>query len=399
MANKIMLTDTYIKSLKTDKRTEIYDDTKGAEGLVLRVTTTGFMRLAAIALLFLSIIAFSPSVTNAPAPALQDAPEGTFTIAVIPDTQRYHGPGSGRDDESGEPRNPAFESRTIWLADNLDAQRIVFVTHMGDIVDKNNHYQWPIARANMDRFHGRVPYGIAIGNHDMVNRTGNSSLFQEYFGAERYVDKPWYGGTYEGHPKYGPAVSGNNANSYQLFSAGGLDFVIIHVECNAPDDVLSWVDGVLEAHQSRMAIISTHMYLGGIERKGSEEPQGRMRWKKVHGDRGNTPQEMWDKSFSKHPNIFLILCGDQSASITHHQQSRGKHGNLVHEVLQDYPRHADDSDWIRLFRFYPEKKKIKAITYSPAQDKLADGMRHVMSREDHQFKLDISETIAKYKEQ
>ncbi len=39
--------------------------------------------------------------------------------------------------------------------DNLDSQRIVFVTHMGDIVDINNHYQWQIVRENMDRFHCR----------------------------------------------------------------------------------------------------------------------------------------------------------------------------------------------------------------------------------------------------
>ncbi|MCL4691675.1 MAG: hypothetical protein KJ060_04095, partial [Candidatus Hydrogenedentes bacterium] len=52
----------------------------------------------------------------APVPAsaepLGPAPEGTFTFAVIPDTQRYLGPGSGQEDESGEPSNPAFDSRT-----------------------------------------------------------------------------------------------------------------------------------------------------------------------------------------------------------------------------------------------------------------------------------------------
>ncbi len=335
------------------------------------------------------------------AEALTEAPEGTFTIAVIPDTQRYHGPGSGRGDESGEPRNPAFDSRTRWLAENLDAQRIVFVTHMGDIVDRNNHYQWRIARENMDRFHGRVPYGIAIGNHDMTG-AGNSSLFQQYFGAERFEGKPWYGGTYEGRPDHGPQISGNNANSYQLFSASGLDFVIVHVECNAPDDVLEWVDRVLEEHRGRMAIVSTHMFLGPVPRPPSRAvwlkvPQGRMQWKKVHGDRGNTPQEMWDKCFSRHSNLFLVLAGDQSGVIALRQESRGEHGNLVYEVMQDYPRDADDSDWLRLFRFDPNRKEVRVFTYSPAQDRLCDGMRHVMQPDDHQFILDISEAIADHR--
>ncbi len=332
-----------------------------------------------------------------PAEILAPAPEGTFTIAVIPDTQRYLGPGTGRGDERGEPRNPAFESRTSWLAANRAAQRVVFISHMGDIVDKNEHRQWRIARENMDRFHGQAPYGISVGNHDMVGNTGDSSLFQEYFGAERYKDQPWYGGTYAGRPGHAPKVSGNNANSYQLFSAGGLDFIIAHVECNAPDDVLGWVDEVLEAHRDRMAIISTHMYLGGIERKGADQPQGRMRWKKVHGARGNTPQQMWEKSFSKHANLFLVLCGDQSASITHRQTSRGAHGNQVHEILTDYPRHADDSDWLRLLRFHPGKGHIEVLTYSPAQGRLCEGIGHVTEWSDHQFQLDISVAIADHR--
>jgi len=344
-------------------------------------------------------ISLAGTATGAGAVSLDAAPDDTFTIAVIPDTQRYLGPGSGRGDESGEPRNPAFDTRTVWLADNLESQRIVFVTHMGDIVDRNEHRQWRVARENMDRLHGRVPYGISVGNHDMVNNTGDSRLFQEYFGAERYAETSWYGGTYEGRPGHAPQVSGHNANSYQLFSAGGLDFIIVHVECNAPDDVLAWVDGVLDDHRDRMAIVSTHMYLGGIETRGADQPQGRMQWKKVHGDRGNTPQHMWEKSFSKHPNLFLVLCGDQSASITHWQTSQGEHGNPVHEILTDYPRHADDSDWLRLLRFHPEEERIAALTYSPAQDRLCDGIRHVTEWSDHQFELDISAAIADHRMQ
>ena len=329
---------------------------------------------------------------------LSEAPPGTFTVAVIPDTQRYLGPGTGREEEAEAVSNPAFDTRTRWLAEHLEAQRIVFVSHMGDIVDKNEHVQWRIARENMDRFHGRVPYGISVGNHDMV-RDGNSTLFQEYFGAERFSGMPWYGGSYAGHPEEGPAFSGNNANSYQLFSAEGLDFLILHLECNAPEDVLAWADGVLEVHRNRLAIITTHMYLGGIERRGAEEPQGRMQWKKVHGERGNTPQELWEKSFRKHPNLFLVLCGDQSASITHHQTSEGAQGNAVHEILTDYPRTADDSDWLRLLRFHPAEGKLEVWTYSPAQDRLCDGLAHVPAWNDHQFTLDISGAIADHRAQ
>lgn len=351
----------------------------------------------------LAIVGSLVVLVAAPVPAgaetLGPAPEGTFTFAVIPDTQRYLGPGSGREDESEEPSNPAFDSRTTWLADNLEAQRVVFVTHTGDIVDRLNDFQWQIARENMDRVHGKVPYGIVVGNHDMERESGDSSMFQKYFGAERYEGEPWYAGTYAGLPDLAPAVSGNNANSYQLFSAEGLDFVIVHVECNAPDDVLAWVDDVLETHRDRMAIIATHMYLGGIPRKGIDVPQGRMEWKKVHGERGNTPQQLWDKCFRNHPNVFLIVCGDQSISITHHQTSLGKNLNPVHEVLTDYPRDRDESDWVRLFRFVPVEHKIQVWTYSPAQDALCEQAGHIAGRRYHQFDLDIAKAIAFHRAQ
>jgi hypothetical protein len=355
-------------------------------------------RLAARIGLLLSFLLIA--AVPAPAESLDAPPEDAFTIAVIPDTQRYLGPESGREGNSGPARNPAFDSRTTWLAENLVDQRIVFVSHMGDITDRNNTHQWGLARENMDRLHGKVPYGISVGNHDFVVRdAGDSSRFQEYFGADRYVDFRWYGGTYGGLPGHQPEVSGNNANSFQLYAAGGLNVIHLHLECNAPDNVLAWADETLAAHRDRMAIITTHMYLGGIKKKGADIPQGRMQWKKVHGDRGNTPQQLWDKCFSKHPNLFLILCGDQSASITHHQTSTGEHGNPVHEILTDYPRDADESDWVRLLRFLPDEEKIEVKTYSPAQNKLCEGMRHVPDWEDHQFDLDISRAIADHLEQ
>ena len=139
------------------------------------------------------------------------------------------------------------------------------------------------------------------------------------------------------------------------------------------------------------------MYLGGLERFGSGEPQGRMLWKKVHGERGNTPQQLWEKCLSRHPNLFLVLCGDQSASIAHRQESRGLAGNLVHEILQDYPRGSDDSDWIRLLRVDPAAGRLRVITFSPAQNRVCDGLAHLKDPGQHQFDLEIGEVLAAYR--
>jgi len=281
----------------------------------------------------------TPAVAAAEDDRLDGAPEGAFTIVVIPDTQHYTGKGTkATPDEQGPITNEYFATHTQWIVDNLARQRIVFVSHVGDIVDKNVREQWVVARRCMDVLHGKVPYGISVGNHDM-KADGDSTPFQEYFPASRFRSFDWYGGCFEpDRPE--PTVSGNNANSYQLFSAGGLDFIFLHLECNAPDDVLAWADGVLTKHADRRAIVTTHMDLGPIDepktsRDFFELPKGKMTWTKIHGDRGNSAVEMWDKCFRKHKNLFAVCCGDQSRSSAWYEKSTGDHGNTVHEMLSD----------------------------------------------------------------
>lgn len=296
--------------------------------------------------------------------ALDPAPEGSFTVAVIPDTQHYRGRGTKAQRDSEDPvTNPNFEALTPWIVRNLRSQRIVFVTHVGDIVDINTPDQWQVARECMDVLHGVVPYGISVGNHDMTS-AGDSSLFQQYFGSERFEHFRWYGGAYPGNDELGPAVSGNNANSYQLLSAEGVNLIFLHLECNAPDDVLAWAAEVLEEHADRWAFITTHMYLGPLETPTTAEgwfddPKGRMRWHKIHKERGNTPQELWEKLFSRHPKIVAVQAGDQSRTQAIRRRSRGIEGNIVNEMMFDYGGGRN----IRLLRFMPTQNRVQAITW------------------------------------
>jgi hypothetical protein len=171
--------------------------------------------------------------------ALDSAPKDSFTVVMMSDTQGYLGKGTHLTPDSElETANPVFDAETKWIVGNIQAQHIVFVTHGGDITDVNNPFQWQLAQHYLDRFQGVIPYGLVVGNHDMT-ASGDSSLFQKYFPASRFQGFKWYGGYYKGQEGH-PEISGNNTNSYQLFSAGGINFVILHLECNAPDDVLAW---------------------------------------------------------------------------------------------------------------------------------------------------------------
>ncbi|WP_237226357.1 metallophosphoesterase [Rubinisphaera sp. JC750] len=343
---------------------------------------------AAFAGMLLTGCTSTPAQADPPA-ELTSAPAGTFSIVVIPDTQRYLGKATKSTPESDKPvSNIVFNNHTRWIADNVDGQNIVFVSHVGDIVDRNNHEQWKVARECMDRLHGLVPYGISVGNHDMTSG-GDSTLFQEYFPRSRFEDFAWYGGCFEpDRPE--TTISGNNANSYQLFSAGGKDFVFLHLECNAPDDVLAWADSVLEEHADRKAIITTHMGLGPIEKPESHEgfvndPKGRMQWIKIHGSRGNTPQQMWDKCFSQHKNVFMVCNGDQSRTTAMYQKSTGVNGNTIHEFLSDYT----SSGPLRIYRFHPQQNELEVITYDTSKAKLCLDHQYVPGWENHQFKVSL----------
>ncbi len=317
---------------------------------------------------------------------LPPAPAGSFSVVVIPDTQAYKGRGTKAEPNSeADVTNQVFDAYAKWIADNVERQRIVFVSHVGDIVDKNVPEQWEIARRCMDRLHGQVPYGISVGNHDMGSN-GDSSLFQRYFPESRFKGFAWYGACFENEGD-DQSISGNNANSFQLFSAEGLDFVFVHLECNAPDNVLAWVDQVLERHADRRALVTTHMGLGPRDRPQTsrdffDAPKGRMQWKKRHGERGNTPEQIWQKCYSKHQNLFIVFCGDQSRTQAMHQTTPGEHGNSIHEVLSDY-----GSAGLRVYRFVPKENLIHVFTYSPLQRKLCEGTSIVADRAQHQFTL------------
>jgi hypothetical protein len=150
---------------------------------------------------------------------LPPAPESSFSIVVIPDSQKYLGRGTKMQPKStNEVTNAALHQHTRWIVDNLNRQRIVFVSHVGDIVDKNVPEQWTVARQCMDRLHGRVPYGIAPGNHDH-GRATQTTLFQQFFGAARFAGMPWYGGAGGGSPGWRGWAAGSPATATRRLPA------------------------------------------------------------------------------------------------------------------------------------------------------------------------------------
>lgn len=318
-------------------------------------------RIAAV--VFLIVL----SRSAATAEHISELPDGAFSMVVMPDTQAY----------VTEKSEFYFDAEISWILDQREQQNIVIVSHVGDIINRyETDSEWEIAGRQMKRLSGKIPFGISVGNHDMLS-SGESLKFQKTFPASLFEQESWYGGQVK-----------DNANSCQLLSAGGMQFVILHLECNAPDEVLEWASSVLDQHADRRAMITTHMYLGPQDRPQDsrdyfDAPKGRMQWHKRHGKQGNTPQQMWEKCFRRHRNLFLICCGDQSRTQAMHRTVEGDHGNPVHECLSDYR-----DGYLRIYRFRPADNQIQVMTYSPHLKQLCTGTKIVPDEKLHQFVLD-----------
>jgi len=254
-----------------------------------------------------------------------------FTIVVVPDTQGYvmYYPW-------------LFDNQTQWIVDNVEALNIVFVTHLGDLVDSyDNITQWEYANASMSKLGDNVRWAVLPGNHDgYYGDPDDLANYEKYFGCERFSGKSWYGGTYK---------TGDNRNSYQLFSAGGDDYLIFHIQYKPSDDVLFWASNVIDQHPDRRVIVSTHDYI-----KGPIDPDRR----------SDIGERIWHSLIKQHADqIFLVLCGHAGTQST---LIDTVDGHVVYQLLSDYQNASNiESGWLRLLEFCPAQDKIYVKTYSP----------------------------------
>ena len=137
-------------------------------------------------------------------------------------------------------------------------------------------------------------------------------------------------------------------DSYQLFSSGGLDFIIVNLEINPPSSVVTWANGLLTTYASRRAIVVTHDYLTG---RGPVR-----RW----------ATSLWTNLVSGNCNVFMVLSGHATEEAS--SPTRGGSCQPVHQVLQDYQSRANGGDgWLRYFTFKPSQNKIYAFTWKVPQ--------------------------------
>ena len=124
-------------------------------------------------LLILLLTAFAHAAELPPLPA------GAFTVVVIPDSQGYLGLGTKIEEQSTAPvTNPWLENHVKFIREHRDDQNIVFVTHVGDIVEKDREPEWAIAKQHLDQLRGVV----RPVERDARRGDGHAVALQDLFG-------------------------------------------------------------------------------------------------------------------------------------------------------------------------------------------------------------------------
>lgn len=285
------------------------------------------------------------------------APVGDYdySFAVIGDTQTMC-----------EKDPAAMESIYDWLVDNKDTQKIKYVMGLGDITDDSTDREWEDSNNFISKLNGKIPYSICRGNHDDwddFNSVFHNGYYETSIDGVMNPDEIVLSDS--------STVSGDITNSYRYLSVGGVDYLIMTLDFGLSEDVLQWADSVIEAHPNHKVIITTHayMYRDGttIDANDCYPPSYFTTYENaLNGD------EMWEKSFSKHKNIVMVLSGHDPWQHIVYRQDEGVNGNLVTQMLID-PQYVDNNigstAMVAMFYFSNNSKTLTVRYYSVAKDR------------------------------
>lgn len=267
----------------------------------------------------------------------------SFSLVLLPDTQNY-----------SEKYPDTYIAQALWIRKQAKKENIKFAIHLGDIVQTSTKQpEWENADRAMRLLDGVVPYSMAPGNHDMVVKDRDTSLYNKYYSPERFAGRKWYGGH----------MGETNDNNYCFFEASGMKFMILNLEFAPRDETLQWAAGITKRHPDHRVIVATHCYM---------RPKARdTGCASAYNIEGNSGEQMWQKFIRKQPNIFLVVSGHVLGVGL--QTSVNDAGGKVVEMLTDYQGLPNGGDgWLRTLKFVPGENKIYVRTYSPFLDKEND---------------------------
>jgi hypothetical protein len=291
-----------------------------------------------------------------PADALPFVP-GSWTLAVLPDTQIY-----------SESYPELFKDQTRWIAANRDRFNIKYVLHLGDIVNvPMATNQWVNAKAAISLLDGVVPYALATGNHDHGSggvASDRATIINNYFPVTNYLAWPTFGGTFQ---------TNRIENSYHLFSAGGVDWLVLALEWGPRNTSVAWANQIVTNYPNRRVILITHAYMYFDETRYNWAAKGNTQsWSPYTYGSANDPggtndgEDLWNKLVKIHPNFVMVFNGHVLNDGLGRLSSTNDFGNVVHQMLVNYQMKALGGEaFLRLVEFLPDGKTVQVKAYSP----------------------------------
>lgn len=279
---------------------------------------------------------------------------GSFSLVILPDTQNY---------SSNYP--DLFMDQTRWIAANKDRYNIQYVLHVGDLVDSDISNQWEAAAAALSILDGVVPYALVPGNHDYsAFWPARATLINRYFPPSRFQAWPTFGGVKD---------AGKIENSYHLFSAGGVDWLVLALEFGPRNATVAWANSIVDRYPDRRVILVTHAYLYSDDTrydwaaKSTNQPWNPHAYAIDYDPDGvNDGEELWRKLVKLHPNFAFVINGHVASSGASRLSSPNDAGNVVHQMMANYQAQPlGGGAFLRLLEFRPSGKKVQVKTYSP----------------------------------
>ena len=281
-----------------------------------------------------------------------------FTVAVVPDTQF----------ESAN-RPGVLAAQTKWLVTHRATERIAMVLQEGDIVnDMRSTTQWANARSSFDYLDGKVPFVAAAGNHDeeILSRPPPRAKYPTRY--NQFI------ASFDDYHDTGHYRPGDYRNAYRLFSAGGVDLMVLNLDFGAKDDVLAWAGKVVDQYPHRHVIMLTHDYLGtdGNLRGTTNPADGTL--PHHHNPTWNDGLQMWQKFVRRHANVQFTLNGHVIQTVSPDKPwsvarlvAPNDAGRPVYQTLTNFQTFKGGSQgYLRLFRFHPAQGQVQVRTYSPS---------------------------------
>ena len=313
---------------------------------------------------------------NLKRPALEN-PQ-SWTMVVVPDIQGY---------VSKSTNHGILNMMLSWIAaqkQNLNIKQVLFT---GDLVDQNcdgkvipNRYelvceeQWETTSKLLTKLDGKLPYILCTGNHDYGVRAAENrrTLYNDYFKSNR---NPL---TREQLIECGFNFSGIKTmeNAVFEFTAPYPDcrkFLVATVQFAPKKEQLEWFRNIFNdpKYADHFGIVLTHAYMRTngeyIKKHPKYEP---------NLDGGLAGEDIHELLIKQTKNIRLVVCGhvagteDWVKSVGFHETVNAAGKKVAQMIFNTQAigkgiRYNGGDGWLRLLEFMPDKKTIKARTFSP----------------------------------